>query len=109
MQIVKLTIISSGWPQLSNFWGLQFLHAFHFTLTVCGIFVSLLHLLASSCPSPPPPPHRDSSVKEVSCHQLGMWVLTVPDRNLFDVLPRLTFHQIPGLGVFFPSSQRPVR
>lgn len=60
-------------------------------------------------PFPAPPPHRDSSVKEVSCHQLGMWVLTVPDRNLFDVLPRLTFHQIPGLGVFFPSSQRPVR
>lgn len=57
----------------------------------------LLHLLTSS---PPLFFLEDSSLKEVSCHQLGMWVLTVPDYMLFDVFPRPTSHQIPGLGVW---------
>lgn len=72
---------------------------------MCGILgPALLH-----------PPHlfpfslfffwKISSVKEVSCHRLGMCVLTAwPQRSLMFV--RLNSHQIPGLGVF-PSTQGP--
>lgn len=119
----KFTIMcSSGFPQISVISGdWQFEHISSFILIMCGIFLGPSPLSAS-------PPHflsppffflEDSSVKEVSCHRLGMWILTVPVYMLFDVFPRLTSHQIPGLGVWAPlrplplpthrHTQRPVR
>lgn len=60
----------------------------------------------TSLPLPPRKIHllKKSPVISLEC---GFWLCLTA--KLFDVLPRLTFHQIPGLGVFFTSSQRPVR
>ena len=111
MQTVNHDICcSSGLPQLSVIPSLisgdwQFLRFFYssFTLKMCGIFGSL----SAS------PPHlfpfslslffffwKISSVKEVPCHRLGMYVLTAwPQRSLMFVQGWI-LTRFPGLGVF---------
>lgn len=106
---------SSGLPQLSGMPSLisgdwQFLPFFFFySYNVWDFFVPLC--FTSSPPLPPPPLFflEDSSVKEVSCHRLGMWVLTVPDRRALWCLSKAEFSPDPRFRCFFPSTQRPAR
>lgn len=109
MQTVNHDICCSALPQLSVMpslisgdWQFLLFLKSSFTLTMCGILgPALLHLLTSS---------RFlffffffwkiSSVKEVSCHRLGMCVLTAwPQRSLMFVQGWI-LTRFPGLGVF---------
>lgn len=116
MQIANHYLCCSGLPQFSLMASLtsadwQFLT--HFFLNPYNewdflvLLLFLLHFLTSSFFFFPPWKIyllKKSSVIDLECgFCLGLTT------KLFDVFPRLTSHQIPGLGFFLPSTRRLVR